>query len=43
MVANKKDDIGDIVFLTIVAVLCGANVWKAIQMFGEAQLSWLRE
>jgi predicted transposase YbfD/YdcC len=41
--ANKNYDLGDIIFLTIAAVLCGAKGWKAIQIFGEAQLSWLRE
>lgn len=25
------------------AVLCGAKGWKAIKIFGEAQLDWLRE
>ena len=36
--ANKNYDLGDIIFLTIAAVLCGAKGWKAIQIFGEAQL-----
>jgi predicted transposase YbfD/YdcC len=31
------------VFLTMAAVLSGAKGWKAIHIFGVAQLAWLRE
>jgi hypothetical protein len=31
------------VFLTMSAVLSGAKGWKAIHIFGVAQLTWLRE
>ncbi|GGB74993.1 ISAs1 family transposase [Shewanella inventionis] len=41
--ANKDYELADIIFLTVAAVLCGANGWKAIKIFGEAQLDWLRE
>ena len=41
--ANKEYELADIVFLTISAVLCGARGWKAINIFGEAQLDWLRQ
>ena len=41
--ANKDYELADIIFLTIAAVLCGAKGWKAINIFGEAQLDWLRE
>ena len=41
--ANKDYDLIDIIFLTIAAVLSGAKGWKAIKIFGEAQLDWLRE
>ena len=41
--ANKDYELADIIFLTIAAVLCGAKGWKAIKIFGEAQLDWLRE
>ena len=41
--ANKYYELADIIFLTISAVLCGAKGWKAIKIFGEAQLDWLRE
>ena len=41
--ANKSYELADIIFLTIAAVLCGAKGWKAIKIFGEAQLDWLKE
>ena len=41
--ANKDYELADIIFLTIAAVLCGAKGWKAIKIFGEAQLDWLKE
>ena len=41
--ANKSYELTDIIFLTIAAVLCGARGWKAIKIFGEAQLDWLKE
>lgn len=41
--ANKDYELADIIFLTVAAVLCGARGWKAINIFGEAQLDWLRE
>jgi len=41
--ANKDYELADIIFLTIAAVLCGAKGWKAIKIFGEAQLNWLKE
>jgi hypothetical protein len=40
---NKHYDLLDIVFLTMSAVLSGAKGWKAIHIFGVAQLEWLRE
>jgi len=40
---NEDYEFVDIVFLTIVAVLCDAKGWKAIKIFGETQLDWLRE
>jgi predicted transposase YbfD/YdcC len=41
--ANKNYELADIIFLTASAVLCGAKGWKSIQIFGEAQLDWLRK
>lgn len=40
---NLEYDLTDIVFLTMVAVLSGAKGWKAIKIFGEAQIDWLRQ
>lgn len=39
---NITYDLLDVVFLTIVAVVCGAEGWQDIQWFGEGQLQWLR-
>lgn len=33
----------DILVLTICAVLCGADDWEAVAMWGEAKLEWLRQ
>ncbi len=40
--ANKDYELVDIIFLVISAVLCGAKGWKAIEIFGETQIEWLR-
>jgi len=40
---NKHYDLLDIIFLTMSAVLSGAKGWKAIHIFGVAQLEWLME
>ncbi len=32
----------DILVLTICAVLCGADDWEAVEIWGEAKLEWLR-
>lgn len=40
---NKEYELADIVFLTMAAVLSGAKGWKAIKIFGDAQLEWLRQ
>jgi hypothetical protein len=39
---NKHYDLLDMVFLTMSAVLSGAKGWKAIHIYGVAQLEWLR-
>ncbi len=33
----------DILVLTLCAVLCGADDWEAVEMWGEARLDWLRQ
>ena len=40
---NLKHDLIDVVFLTLSAVLSGADGWKSILEFGELQLDWLRQ
>jgi hypothetical protein len=40
---NKHYDLLDIIFLALSAVLSGAKGWKAIHIFGVAQLEWLSE
>ncbi len=40
---NITYDLLDVVFLTVVAVVCGAEGWQDIQWFGEGQLNWLRQ
>ena len=40
---NLEYELTDIVFLTMVAVLSGAKGWKAIKIFGDAQIEWLRQ
>ncbi len=39
---NKSYDLIDIIFLTMAAVLSGAKGWKAIKIFGDTKLDWLR-
>ncbi len=40
---NIQYELLDIVFLTLVAILCGAEGCKDIQRFGESKLEWLRK
>ena len=40
---NLRHDLVDVMFLTLSAVLSGADGWKGIQEFGECQLTWLRQ
>ena len=40
---NIRYELLDIVFLTLVAILCGAEGCKDIQRFGESKLEWLRK
>jgi predicted transposase YbfD/YdcC len=39
---NVKYELLDVVFLTLVAVLAGAEGWQDIERFGDAKLEWLR-
>ena len=40
---NKKHELLDILFLTVSAVLSGAEGWKDIKDFGDEKLEWLRK
>lgn len=40
---GKEHQLLDIVVLAICAVVCGAEGWEAIELFGRTQLSWLRD
>lgn len=40
---NKRHDLLDIIFLTIVAILSGAEGWKDIKQFGDNKIDWLRK
>lgn len=39
---NKLHALSDIVFLTVCAVVSGADGWEAIEEFGQEKLAWLR-
>lgn len=40
-VHNQLHNLEDILILTILAVLCGANDWVEIEEFGKSKLEWL--
>ncbi len=40
---NLRHPLTEIFFLTIAAVISGANDWTAIEIFGKGQLKWLRK
>lgn len=39
---NKKHRLSDILVLTILATLCGAESWTDVEEFGEAKEEWLK-
>lgn len=39
----KRHELMDILFLSISAVLCGAEGWEEIEDFGHARLDWLKK
>lgn len=39
---NKRHALADILFLSIAAVVSGAQGWEAIETFGKEKLAWLR-
>ena len=40
---TKKHKLEDIFFIAICGVICGANDWVNIEMFGKAKEDWLKE
>jgi predicted transposase YbfD/YdcC len=40
---NKKYELLDLLFLTITAILSGAEGWKDIEKFGRHKIDWLRK
>lgn len=40
---NQRHALMDILFLTIAAVVSGADGWKDIEEFGRAKIAWLRK
>lgn len=43
VVGRTDHSLLDILVLTVCAVLCGADDWEAVEVFGEARLDWLRQ
>lgn len=39
---NKKHLLSDIIILSILAVICGAESWDSIELFGKTKLSFLK-
>ncbi len=39
----RQHELLDILFLSISAILCGADGWEEIEDFGKAQLDWLKK
>ena len=39
---NKRHELIDILILTILAVICGADGWVGVESFGRAKLPWLK-
>ncbi len=40
---NRKHNLLDIMFVTVSAVMSGAEGWKDIKDFGDTKLQWLRQ
>jgi len=39
---NKLHGLADILAITLLAVICGADEWTEIELFGQSKLGWLR-
>lgn len=41
--ANKRHELSDILLLTVLAVICGAEGWTDVESFGKAKQSFLKD
>ena len=39
----KEHLLEDIIFITLAAVICGAETWNEIEAYGESKEEWLKE
>ena len=39
---NKRHQLSDILVLTILASICGAETWTDVEEFGKSKLFWLK-
>lgn len=39
---NKKHSLSDVIILSILAVICGAESWNSIEEFGKTKIGFLR-
>ena len=39
---TKSNDLEDILVLSVLAVLCGADGWEEIELFANIRFSWLK-
>jgi hypothetical protein len=40
---SKEHLMEDIIFITIAAVICGAETWNDIEEYGKSKETWLRQ
>ena len=40
---NKRHKFIDIITIAICAVVCGANSWEHIEVFGQSKLDWFKD
>lgn len=43
VVGRTEHKLQDIIAIAICAIICGAEGWTAVEMFGETRESWLRQ
>lgn len=39
---TKRHSLSDIMFITLCAVICGADEWTEVEVFGNTKIKWLR-